>query len=142
MLRTLFVRADTSLPLLLTLLDAEAAKLESQISETEFQLSKLLTQSKGRPVKKIPGFQQSFPESHKVSKSTAVTQTPPHQPRPAVKKTEPITDSTYKDELFKLVSPPKPTIHLHPTKSTLTSQCQNPLNTHMVGWLYWGLTPL
>ena len=42
-------RADTSLPLLLlTSLEAEAAELESQISETEFQLSKLLTQSKDR----------------------------------------------------------------------------------------------
>ena len=125
-------RADTILPLLLlTSLEAEAAELESQISETEFQLSKLLSQSQGIPVKKIQGFQQSLPESHKVSKSTAAKQTQPHQPRPTVQKTEPITDSVYKDQFFKLVSPPKPTIHLHPPKSTLTSQSQSPLNMQM-----------
>ena len=47
-------RADTSLPLLLLIsLEAEAAELESQLSEAEVQLSKLLSQSEGRPVKKI-----------------------------------------------------------------------------------------
>ena len=105
-------RANTSLLLLLNSLEAEAAELESQISETQFELSKLL--SEGNPVKKIQGFQQSFPESHKVPKSTAATQNPPHHPRPTVQKTEPISDSAYEDPFFKLVSPPKPTIHLHP----------------------------
>ena len=120
-------RADTSLLLLSTSLVAEAAELESQISETEFQLSKLLTQSEDRPVKKLQGFQQSLPESHKVP--TRFTQTPPYQPRPTVQKTEPVTDSAYKDQFSEVVSPPKPTIHLHPPKSTLTSQSQSPLNT-------------
>ena len=86
-------RANTSLLLLLTSLEAEAAELESRISETEFELSKLLTQSEGNPVKKIQGFQQSFPELHKIRKSTAATQNPPHQPRPTLQKTEPIIDS-------------------------------------------------
>ena len=50
-------RADTSFPLLLlTSLEAEAIELESQISETELQLSKLLSQSEGRPVKEDTGF--------------------------------------------------------------------------------------
>ena len=79
-------RADTSLYLLLTSLEAEAVELESQISETKFQLNKLLSKSEVRPVKKIQGFQQSLQESHKVSKSTAATQTIPHQPRPIVQK--------------------------------------------------------
>ena len=86
-------RAETSLLLLLNSLETEAAELESQISETEFQLSKLLSQSQGIPVMKKQSFQQSLPESHKVSKSTAATQNPPHQPKPTVQKTEPITDS-------------------------------------------------
>ena len=107
-------RADTSLLLLLTSLEAEAVELESQISETEFQLNKLLSNSEDRPLKKIQGFQQSLTKSHKVPKSTAATQTQAHQPRPTVQKTEPIRDSAYKDQFFKLVSPPKPTIHLHP----------------------------
>ena len=55
-------RADTTLPLLLiTSLESEAVELESQISEAEFQLSKLLPQSEDSPVKKMQGFQQSFP---------------------------------------------------------------------------------
>ena len=87
-------RADKSLPLLLiTSLEAEAVELESQISETEFQLNKLLSNSEDRPVKKKQVFQQSLPEAHKVPKSTAATQTRPHQPRPTVQKTEHITDS-------------------------------------------------
>ena len=72
-------------------------------------------------MKKTKGFQQSLPESHKVPKSTAATQTPPHQPRPTVQK-KPVTDSSNEDQFFKLVSPPKPTIHLHPRKSTKTLQ--------------------
>ena len=48
-------RADTSLFLLLTSLEAEAAELESQISETEFQLSKLISHSEYIPVKKTKG---------------------------------------------------------------------------------------
>ena len=129
-------RVNTSLLLLLTSLlltspEAEAAELESRISETEFELSKLLTQSEGNSMKKIQGFQQSFPELHKVRKSTAATQNPPHEPRPTLQKTEPIIDSVYKDQFFKLVSPPKPTIHLHSSKSTLTSQSQSPLSMQM-----------
>ena len=81
-------------------------------------------------MKKTKGFQQSLPESHKVPKSTAATQTPPHQPRPTVQK-KPVTDSSNEDQFFKLVSPPKPTIHLHPRKSTLTSHRQSPLNMQM-----------
>ena len=124
-------RADTSLLLLLTSLETEGAELESQISETEFQLGKLLSQSEDKPVKILQGFQQSFPELHKVPKSTAATQTPPHQPRPSVQKTEPVTDSAYKNQFSELVSPPKPTIHLHTTKSNLTPQSQSPLNMQM-----------
>ena len=89
-------RADTSLLLLLTSLEAEAVELESRICETEFQLNKLLSNSEDRPMK-IQGFQQSLTESHKVPKSTAATQTQAHQPRPTVQKTEPIRDSAYKD---------------------------------------------
>ena len=121
-------RADISLLLLITLLDAEVAELESQLSETEFQLNKILSKSEDVPVKKIQGFQQSLPESHKVPKSTAATQTPPHQPRPTVQK-KPVTDSAYTDQFFKLVSPPNPTIHLHTTTSTLTPQ--SPLDMKM-----------
>ena len=116
--------------LLLTSVEAEAAELESQISETELQLGKLQTQNERRSVKKIQGFQQSFPESHKVPKSTATTQTLPHQPKPTVQK-KPVTYSAYEDQFFKLVSPPRPTIHLHTTKSTLTPQSQSPLNMQM-----------
>ena len=118
-------RADTSFLLLLASLEAEAAELESQISETEFQLSKLSTQSKDRPVKKIKRFQQSLTESHKVPKNTAATQTPPHQPRPTVQKIEPVKDSAYEDQFFKLLSPPKPTICLHTTTSTLTTESES-----------------
>ena len=82
-------------------------------------------------MKKIQGFQQSLPESHKVSKSTAATQTPPHQPRPTLQKIKPVKDSANEDQFSKLVSPPKPTIHLHPPKSTLTSHSQSPLNMQM-----------
>ena len=82
-------------------------------------------------MKKIKGFQQSLTESHKVPKNTAATQTPSHQPRPTVQKTEQITDSANEDQFFKLVSPPKPTIHLHSPKSTLTSQSQSPLSMQM-----------
>ena len=124
-------KANTSLLLLLTSLEAEAAELESRISETEFELSKLLTQSEGSPVKKIQGFQQSFPELHKIRKSTAATQNPPHQPRPTVQKTEQITDYANEDQFFKLVSQPKPTIQLHTTKSTLTPQSQSPSKMQM-----------
>ena len=51
-------RANTSLLLLLTSLEIEAVELESQISETEFQLNKLLSNSEDSPVRKIQGFQQ------------------------------------------------------------------------------------
>ena len=81
-------------------------------------------------MKKTKGFQQSLPESHKVPKTTAATQTRLHQLRPTVQK-KPVTDSAYKDQFFKLVSPPKPTIHLHTTKSILTLQSQSPLNMQM-----------
>ena len=72
-------RADTSLPLLLLIsLEAEAAELESPISEAELQLSKLLSQSEGRPVKKIQGFQQSLPELHKTPEKVLLL----HKPHP------------------------------------------------------------
>ena len=83
-------RADTNLPLLLTSLEAEATELGSQISETEFQLSKLLTQSEDRPVQEIQGFQQSLMESHKVLKIRKILllhKPPSHQPITTVNRT-------------------------------------------------------
>ena len=126
-------RTDTSLPLpLVTSLEVEAAELESQISETEIQLSKLQSHSEGIPVKKIHRFQQSLPESHKVPKSTAATHTPPVlQLRTTVQKIKPITYSAYKEQFSKLVSPPKPTIHLHPPQLPLTSQRHSPIKMQM-----------
>ena len=123
-------RANRSL-LLFTSLEAETAELESRISETEFELSKLLTQSEYIPVKKTKGFQQSLQETHKVPKSTAVTKTPTHQPRPTVQEIKPVKDSAFEERFSMLVSPPKPTFHLHPPKSTLTSESQSPLNMQM-----------
>ena len=106
-------RAEKSLPFpTLTSLEAEKAEIESQISETEDKLRRLLSQSKIKPTKT---------DIHAS----------PHLFRPTVQKEIPIKHSAQTEQESKLVSPPKPTLHLRQPHSPLPASRQSPLKTKM-----------
>ena len=97
----------------LTTLEAERAGLESQISETEDQLRRLLSQSEIRPTK------------------TDILASP-YLFRPTVQIIEiPTKHFAQTEDESKLVSPPKPTLHLRPPHSPLPAPRQSPLKTQM-----------
>ena len=97
----------------LTSLEAERADLGFQISETEDQLRRLLSQSGIRSAKTA------------TNASTDLF-------RHTVQKMEiPIKHSAQTEQQSKLVSPPKPTLHLCPPQSPLPAPRQSPVKMQM-----------